>query len=81
MTASTGCPRPTLIWGPDLEDCGRKITSLCSSFEERYAYPEALAIDFLGMSEAEDEHDQAEVFALADKPVITHAVFPELPKS
>jgi hypothetical protein len=41
----------------------------------------ALAIDFLAMSDAEDEHDQAGVFDLADKPVITHAVFPELPKS
>jgi hypothetical protein len=53
---------------------------LRSSFEERCAYPEALAIDFLAMSDAEDQHDQAVVFDLADKPVITHAVFPELPK-
>jgi hypothetical protein len=30
------------------------------SFEERYAYPEALAIDFLAMSDAEDEHDQTD---------------------
>jgi hypothetical protein len=43
--------------------------------------PEALAIDFLAMSDAEDQHDQAVVFDLRDKPVITHAVFPELPKS
>jgi hypothetical protein len=35
-----------------------------------------LAIDFLAMSDAEDQHDQAVVFDLADKPVITHAVFP-----
>ena len=55
--------------------------SLRSSFEERCACPEALAIDFLAMSDAEDQHDQAVVFDLADKPVITHAVFPELPKS
>jgi hypothetical protein len=33
------------------------------------------------MSDAEEQHDQAVVFDLADKPVITHAVFPELPKS
>src|SRR5580692_2890365 len=48
------------------------------SFEERCAYPEALAIDFLAMSDAEDQHDQAVVFDLADEPVITNAIFPEL---
>jgi hypothetical protein len=33
------------------------------------------------LSDAEDQHDQAVVFDLAAKPVITYAVFPELPKS
>jgi hypothetical protein len=63
---------------PDFTCCGMDVRS---SFEERCAYPEALAIDFLAMSDAEDQHDQAVVFDLADKPVITNAVFPELPKS
>ena len=40
-----------------------------------------LAIDFFAMSDAKDQHDQAVVVDLADDPVITHAVFPELPKS
>ena len=41
----------------------------------------ALAIDFLAMSDAKDQHDQAVVVDLTDQPVIAHAVFPELPKS
>jgi hypothetical protein len=40
-----------------------------------------LAIDFLAMPDAEDQHDQAVVFDLRDEPVITHAVFPELPEA
>jgi hypothetical protein len=32
------------------------------------------------MFDAEDQHDQAVVFDLADQPVITHAVFLELPE-
>jgi hypothetical protein len=32
------------------------------------------------MSNAEDQHEQAVAFDLADEPVVTHAVFPELPK-
>jgi hypothetical protein len=40
-----------------------------------------LAIDFLAMSNAQDQNHQAIVFDLADKPVITHAIFPELSKS
>ena len=41
----------------------------------------ALAIDFLAMSDAKDQHDQAVVVDLTDQPEIAHAVFPELPKS
>ena len=39
-----------------------------------------LAIDFLAMSDAEGQYDQAVVFDLADESVITHAIFPELPE-
>ena len=42
--------------------------------------PKLLAIDFLAVSDAEDQHQQTVIFDLADEPVITHAVFPELPK-
>jgi hypothetical protein len=41
----------------------------------------ALTIDFLAMSYAQNQDDQAVVFNLADKPVIAHAIFPKLPKS
>lgn len=41
---------------------------------------EALTIDSLVVSDAENEHDQAIIFELADEPVIPHAVFPELPQ-
>jgi len=30
------------------------------------------------MSDADNQHDEAVIFDLADKPVIAHAVFPEL---
>ena len=36
------------------------------------------AIDFLAVSDAEDQHQQAVIFDLADEPVIAHTVFPEL---
>jgi hypothetical protein len=32
------------------------------------------------VSDAEDQHNQTVIFDLADEPVITHAVFPELSK-
>jgi hypothetical protein len=35
------------------------------------------AIDILAVSDAEDQHEHAVVFDLADKPVVSHAVFPE----
>jgi len=38
------------------------------------------AIDFLAVAHAENEHDEAIIFDLADKPVIAHTVFPELPE-
>src|SRR5260370_31095082 len=40
----------------------------------------ALAIDFLAVSDAQDQNHQTIVFDLADEPVIAHAIFPELPK-
>src|SRR2546430_10795047 len=40
----------------------------------------ALAIDFFAISDAEDQNHQTIVFDLADEPVISHAIFPELPK-
>ncbi len=40
-----------------------------------------LTIDFLAMSNAEDQNHQAIVFDLADEPVIPHAIFPELSKT
>src|SRR5467141_3743249 len=40
----------------------------------------ALAIDFLAISDAQDQNHQTIVFDLADEPVIAHAIFPELSK-
>jgi len=39
-----------------------------------------LTIDFSAVPNTEDQHDQAVVLDLADKPVVTHTVFPKLPK-
>jgi hypothetical protein len=41
----------------------------------------ASAIDFIAMTNAEDQYKQAGVFDLADEPVVTDAVSPELPES
>jgi uridylate kinase len=39
-----------------------------------------LVIDFLAVSDAEDQHEQAVIFDLRDEPVVTYAVFPKLSK-
>jgi hypothetical protein len=38
------------------------------------------AIDFSAMADAKNQNEQPIVFDLADEPVITNAVFPELPE-
>ena len=40
----------------------------------------ALPIDFLAISDAQEQNHQTVVFDLADEPVIAHAIFPELSK-
>jgi hypothetical protein len=39
-----------------------------------------LTIDFSAVPNTEDQHDQAVVLDRADEPVVTHTVFPKLPK-
>jgi hypothetical protein len=40
-----------------------------------------LALDFLAISDTEDQNHQTVVFDLADEPVTAQAIFPELSKS
>jgi len=39
-----------------------------------------LAINFPAVPNTEEQHDEVVVPDLADEPVVTHAVFPKLPK-
>ena len=41
----------------------------------------ASAVDFLAVSNSEDEQYQAGVLNPANEPVIAHAIFPEFPKA
>src|SRR5215471_5009133 len=42
------------------------------------SFAPALAVDFLLMSDTQDQHEQAVIFNLRDEAIVTHAVFPEL---
>jgi len=46
----------------------------------RYDYTVS-AINLLAVPNPENEHDETVVFNFADKPEISHAVFPEFPKA